>query len=119
VGCVANFAPRDDAAFHTRVGGWSYTFPAVPSNALPETVFATGHEMQRNDTHIVLKYYMPAIAPGKRNGTFLAPFTVGVGGNEGQILLQTLHGQAAGLPDIVEPDGGGGITVLINETKKG
>jgi len=33
--------------------------------------------------------------------------------------MQNLHGQSAksGLPDLVEPDSEGGITVLINLTK--
>jgi glyoxylase-like metal-dependent hydrolase (beta-lactamase superfamily II) len=44
----------------TRVEGWDWTFPAAPAGALPATVFATSHEMQRNDTRIVLKYYSPA-----------------------------------------------------------
>ena len=60
-----------------------------------------------------------SIALGKGNGTFQAPFTVGVGGGEGQILLQNLHGQSstAGLPDLVAPDSAGGITVLFNTTR--
>jgi hypothetical protein len=60
-----------------------------------------------------------SIALGKGNGTFLAPFTFGAGGGLGQILLQNLHGQepASGLPDLVAPDSGGGVTVLINKTK--
>ena len=57
------------------------------------------------------------IALGKGDGTYYPPFVVGVGGGLGQILLQTLHGQAAGLPDLVEPDANGGVTVLINLTK--
>jgi len=62
---------------------------------------------------------MVSIALGKGNGTFLTPFTVGVGAGEGQILMQNLHGQTpkAGLPDLIAPDSGGGITVLINLTK--
>lgn len=58
------------------------------------------------------------IALGIGNGTFLYGPTVGVGPAEGQILLQNLHGQTKpGLPDLVEPDGSGGVTVLINLTK--
>jgi hypothetical protein len=62
---------------------------------------------------------MITIALGKGDGTFVTPLTVGVGSGLGQILLQNLHGQSpkSGLPDIVEPDGGGGVTVLINLTK--
>jgi hypothetical protein len=62
---------------------------------------------------------MITIALGKGDGTFVTPLTVGVGSGLGQILLQNLHGQSpkSGLPDIVEPDGGGGVTVLINVTK--
>jgi hypothetical protein len=57
------------------------------------------------------------IALGKGNGTFLTPFVEGAGGGLGQILFETLHGQAAGFPDLVAPDSGGGVTVLINTTK--
>ena len=59
------------------------------------------------------------IALGKGNGTFLAPFAVGAGPAEGQILLANLHGQSptAGLPDLVAPDSTGGVTVLLNLTK--
>jgi hypothetical protein len=58
------------------------------------------------------------ITLGKGDGTFPTYFTVGVGPAEGQILLQNLHGQTKpGLPDLVEPDGSGGVTVLINLTK--
>jgi len=44
----------------TRVEGWSYTFPPAPTGALPAKVFATDHEIRRNDARIVLKYYGPA-----------------------------------------------------------
>jgi len=44
----------------TRVEGWSYTFPAAPDAALPVEVFSTDYEVQRNDTRIVLKHYLPA-----------------------------------------------------------
>jgi hypothetical protein len=59
------------------------------------------------------------IALGRGNGTFLAPFVEGVGGGLGQVLMQNLHGQSpsAGRPDLVAPDSGGGVTVLINTTK--
>jgi hypothetical protein len=62
---------------------------------------------------------MITIALGKGDGTFVTPLTVGVTSGEGQILMQNLHGQSAksGLPDLVEPDSEGGITVLINLTK--
>jgi glyoxylase-like metal-dependent hydrolase (beta-lactamase superfamily II) len=44
----------------TRVEGWSWTFPAAPAGALPVTVFAADHEMRRNNTRILLKYYAAA-----------------------------------------------------------
>ena len=44
----------------TRVEGWSWTFPAAPAGAIPATVFASDHEMRRNDTNLVLNYYGPA-----------------------------------------------------------
>jgi hypothetical protein len=57
---------------------------------------------------------------GLGNGTFATPFYVGVGPAPGDILLEDLHGQSptAGIPDIVAPDLSGGVTVLINETKR-
>lgn len=51
---------RKRLAVDTRVEGWDYTFPAVSKGALPTTVFATDHEMRRNDTRIILKSYLPA-----------------------------------------------------------
>lgn len=51
---------RKRLSVDTRVEGWKWTFPAVPAGALPATVFATDHEMRRNDTRLVLKYYGPA-----------------------------------------------------------
>jgi glyoxylase-like metal-dependent hydrolase (beta-lactamase superfamily II) len=44
----------------TRVEGWDWTFPAAPAGALPTEVFATEHEIRRNNTLITLKYYGPA-----------------------------------------------------------
>jgi hypothetical protein len=54
---------------------------------------------------------MITIALGEGDGSFVSPLTVGVGTGLGQILLQNLHGQSpnAGLPDLVEPDGGRGV----------
>jgi len=56
---------------------------------------------------------------GEGNGEFEPPFLLGPGDDPGQIFLQNLHGQAAsaGLPDIVLPDGTGGVMVLTNLTK--
>lgn len=44
----------------TRVEGWDWTFPAAPAGALPAEVFATEHEIRRNNTLITMKYYGPA-----------------------------------------------------------
>jgi FG-GAP-like repeat/FG-GAP repeat len=59
------------------------------------------------------------IALGTGKGTFLTPFEVGAGPGVGQVFMQNLHGQSptAGLPDLVAPDGTGGVMVLINLTK--
>ena len=59
------------------------------------------------------------IALGTGKGTFYAPLVEGAGGGLGQVFMQNLHGQspAAGLPDLVAPDSGGGITILFNTTK--
>ena len=59
------------------------------------------------------------IGLGNGDGTFQPLFFVGLGPNAGQILLENLHGQKASahLPDIVSPDGSGGVMVLLNLTK--
>ena len=44
----------------TRVEGWSYTFPPVPAEALPTTIFGDAHRLRHNDTDLALKYYGPA-----------------------------------------------------------
>jgi hypothetical protein len=56
---------------------------------------------------------------GKGNGEFQTPFFFGPGDDPGQIFTENLHGQSgsASLPDIVLPDGTGGVMVLINLTK--
>lgn len=51
---------RDRLRVATRVEGWNYTFPAMPTGALPVNVFDTSCELYRNDTKIALKYYGPA-----------------------------------------------------------
>lgn len=51
---------RERLQVATRVEGWDYTFPAMPSGALPVNVFDTTCELYRNDTTITLKYYGPA-----------------------------------------------------------
>ena len=48
---------RKRLSVDTRVEGWSWTFPAAPAGALPSTVFATNHELQRNNTKLRLQYY--------------------------------------------------------------
>jgi hypothetical protein len=61
-----------------------------------------------------------AVFLGAGNGTFAkTPFYLGTGPAPGQVLTQNLHGQSptAGVPDIVLPDGSGGVRVLLNETQ--
>jgi len=70
---------RKRLAVDTRVEGWDYTFPAVPKGALPATVFATDHEMRRNNTRIVLKYYLPAHTDSDISVTFTDADVVHVG----------------------------------------
>jgi hypothetical protein len=61
----------------------------------------------------------PGIFLGKGDGTFNAPFYIGAGPSPGDILAVNLHGQpaTAGHPDLVAPDGSGGVMVLINTSK--
>jgi hypothetical protein len=61
-----------------------------------------------------------AVFFGSGNGTFAKNgLYLGTGPSPGQFFTQNLHGQsaAAGLPDIVLPDGSGGVRVLLNQTK--
>ena len=44
----------------TRVEGWHYTFPAVPTGALPSTVFKEEHTLHVNGSTLALKHYAPA-----------------------------------------------------------
>jgi hypothetical protein len=59
------------------------------------------------------------IAYGRGNGSFAPQQYVGTGNGPAQIILSNVHGQpaSANLPDIVEPDGNGGVMVLINTTQ--
>jgi len=59
------------------------------------------------------------IVYGRGDGSFAPQQYVGTGNGAGQIILSNVHGQpaSANLPDIVEPDGGGGVMVLINTTQ--
>jgi hypothetical protein len=59
-----------------------------------------------------------AIFLGEGDAEYRKPFYVGVGLAPG-LLAANVHGQppAAGLPDIVSPDGTGGVLVLINTTQ--
>jgi glyoxylase-like metal-dependent hydrolase (beta-lactamase superfamily II) len=47
-------------ATSTRVDGWSYTFPPVPTGALPTTTFGDAYRLHHNDTTLALTYYGPA-----------------------------------------------------------
>jgi hypothetical protein len=60
-----------------------------------------------------------AIFLGDGDAEYEPPFYVGVG-LAPSLLAANVHGQspAAGLPDIVSPDGTGGVLVLINTTQK-
>jgi glyoxylase-like metal-dependent hydrolase (beta-lactamase superfamily II) len=44
----------------TRVEGWHYTFPAVPTGALPSTVFGEDYTLHANDSTLTMKHYLPA-----------------------------------------------------------
>jgi len=57
------------------------------------------------------------VAYGRGDGTFMPTVDWGLNNQPGQILLQNLHQQPLTHPDVVSPDAGGGVTVLINTTK--
>jgi len=58
-----------------------------------------------------------AIYLGKGSATYGAPFYIGTGWAPGSLVTANLHGQRAGVPDIVAPDFNGGVMTLINLTK--
>ena len=70
---------RKRLSVDTRVEGWSWTFPASPAGALPFTVFATTHELQRNNTKLVLQYYGPAHTDGDISVHFTEADVIHVG----------------------------------------
>jgi hypothetical protein len=68
---------------------------------------------------MVLGFNTLEIYLGNGDATYATPFSIGMGPAPNDILVANLHGQWAtkGLPDIVEPDGNGGVMVLLNLTK--
>ena len=57
---IAQEKTREHLSVMTRVDGWDYDFQSVPYGALPTTVFEEDHQLQLNNTRIVLKHYAPA-----------------------------------------------------------
>ena len=59
------------------------------------------------------------VSLGEKGVKYATPFYIGTGPAPNDILVANLHGQSAtkGLPDIVAPDGSGGVMVLTNLTK--
>jgi glyoxylase-like metal-dependent hydrolase (beta-lactamase superfamily II) len=57
---IAQEKTREHLSVMKRVDGWDYNVPTVPYGALPTTVFDADHQMQINNTNIVLKHYAPA-----------------------------------------------------------
>lgn len=56
---------------------------------------------------------------GEGSATYAPPFYLGLGRDPNDVFFANLHGQspAAGIPDIVAPDGNSGVMVLPNTTK--
>lgn len=57
---IAHANTRSHLSVPTRVEGWQYTFPPVPTGALPAQVFDQKHDIHVNNTSVVLKHYAPA-----------------------------------------------------------
>jgi len=57
---IAQEKTREHLSVMTRVDGWDYNFQSVPYGALPTTVFEEDHQIQLNNTSIILKHYAPA-----------------------------------------------------------
>ncbi len=56
---------------------------------------------------------------GEGGGNYAEPLYIGLGSYPNDVFVANLHGQkpGSGKPDIIEPDGNGGIMVLPNTTK--
>ena len=66
-----------------------------------------------------LGYDTLAVYLGRGGATYATPLYIGTGPSPNDLLVANLHGQSPtkGLPDIVVPDGSGGVMVLPNLTK--
>jgi len=57
---LAHENTRKHLSKNTWVEGWHYNFLALPSSALPSTVFQDQHTLKMNDSTLALEHYKPA-----------------------------------------------------------
>ena len=57
---LAHENTRKHLSTSTRVEGWDFTFPPLPSGGIPTTVFTDEKTVRMNGTNVVLKHYRPA-----------------------------------------------------------
>jgi glyoxylase-like metal-dependent hydrolase (beta-lactamase superfamily II) len=63
----------------TRVDAWDWTFPAAPSEALPETNFIDSCMILHGDTSVILDHYGPAHTDGDISAFFQEANVISVG----------------------------------------
>ena len=63
----------------TRVDAWDWTFPAAPSEALPETTFTDSCMILHGDTSVILDHYGPAHTDGDISAFFQEANVISVG----------------------------------------
>lgn len=70
---------RKHLSVATRVEGWTYTFPAASSGALPAKVFGGDCRLEFNGTNLSLKYYGPSHTDSDISVTFAEADVIHVG----------------------------------------
>jgi hypothetical protein len=104
-------------------GGFTYESELVASNNTPNAGILAVSDVNGDGIPDILlsEGNSLTIFLGEGHGGFAVPtYYFGEGPNPGDVVVMNLHGQAAsaGVPDIVVPDGSGGVMTLVNQTKK-
>jgi hypothetical protein len=100
---AGNFEVGRKALYPPDAGSW-IAYADVNGDGIPDILAEAGEDL--------------AISLGEGHGAFAAPFYVGTGPLPGPIVLESLHGQPAGFPDIVLADSSGYVYTFPNITKQ-